>query len=119
MLELPASRSVRRDPDSELLHQFATLQHPHRLVNGYSGFNPPLAELFERPESPFLSLERLTEGVELLRSTGVRFVVVHPHDYAEPSLAADLVRRMRAETGVATEHIIGHHYVFELRPITK
>ena len=73
----------------------------------------------ELGQSPFLSLERLTEGVELLRSTGVRFVVVHPHDYAEPSLAADLVRRMRAETGVATEHIIGHHYVFELRPITK
>jgi hypothetical protein len=114
MLELPASRSMRGDPNSELLHQFATLQHPHRLVNGYSGFNPPLAELFERADSPFINLNRLSEGVELLRSTGVRFVVVHPHDYADETLATDLISRMRVQNGVAAEHPIGDHYVFEL-----
>jgi hypothetical protein len=116
MFELPASRSMRRDPNSELLHQFATLQHPHRLVNGYSGFNPPLAGLFERPESPFADVARLPEGLSLLRSSGVQFVVIHPHDYADPKFASVLVDEIRCQAGVRAEHRVGDDYIFELEP---
>lgn len=116
MLELPASRSMRRDPNSELLHQFATLRHPHRLVNGYSGFNPPLADLFELPDSPFIDLTRLFEGIALLRSSGVQYVVIHPHDYADPGMASVLIEQMRMQPGVRGEHPIGGDRVFELLP---
>ena len=119
MFELPASRSMRRDPNSELLHQFATLQHPHRLVNGYSGFNPPLADLFERPESPFVDVARLPEGLSLLRSSGVQFVVIHPHDYADPTFASVLVDEFRWQVGVRAEHRVGDDYVFQLEPENK
>ena len=59
MLELPASSLSAQVPLVELYHQYATLHHPHRLINGYSGFNPASADLLETHHSPFITLDRL------------------------------------------------------------
>ncbi|MCA1586939.1 MAG: hypothetical protein LC791_19935 [Acidobacteria bacterium] len=119
LLELPASPTTAQIPGVELFHQFATLQHPHRLVNGYSGFNPPLANLFEDHASPFIDLARLPEGLALLHSMAVRFVVIHPHDYATPGLATRLVTQLRTLPGVRAEHQVGAHHIFELEPAPR
>jgi hypothetical protein len=116
LLELPATPHDAQVENVELFHQFATLQHPHALVNGYSGFNPPLAEWLETPDSPFIDATRVDEGVMLMRSIHVRFVVVHTHDYADPALAASIVRRMRQLPSIADEHRFRDHHVFELLP---
>jgi hypothetical protein len=115
LLELPASPMTAQVRNAELFHQFATLQHPHVLVNGYSGFNPPMAELLEGEDSPFIDPERIPEGVALLRSIGVRFVVIHTHDYASPGLAARIAERLRTLPGVAAEHRLRIDHVFELQ----
>jgi hypothetical protein len=114
MLELPASSLTSRLPLVELYHQHATLRHPHRLINGYSGFNPASADLFETHHSPFINLERLPDGVAWLRSLGVRYIVLHPHDYAVPGLAAEIIERMSGLPGVTAHHEIDGHTVFVL-----
>jgi hypothetical protein len=116
MLELPASSLTAQVPLVELYHQYATLQHPHRLINGYSGFNPTSADLFETHHSPFITLERLPEGVAYLRSLDVRYVVLHPHDYAEPGHAAEIIRRMQVLPEVAEQHEVDGHTIFVLAP---
>ena len=116
MLELPASSLTAQIPLVELYHQYATLQHPHRLINGYSGFNPASADLFETHHSPFITLDRLPDGVASLRSLDVRYVVLHPHDYAQPGHAAEIIRRMQALSDVAEQHDIDGHTIFVLAP---
>jgi hypothetical protein len=116
MLELPASGLTAQVPLVELYHQYATLQHPHRLINGYSGFNPASAELFETHHSPFITLERLPEGVAYLLSLDVRYVVLHPHDYAEPGHAVEIIRRMQMLPEVAEQHEVDGHTIFVLAP---
>jgi hypothetical protein len=116
MLELPASNLSAQVPLVELYHQYATLHHPHRLINGYSGFNPTSADLLETHHSPFIALDHLAEGVAYLRSLEVRYVVLHPHDYAQPSQAAEIVTRMQALPGVAEQHDIDGHTIFVLAP---
>lgn len=116
MLELPASSLTAQIPLVELYHQYATLQHPHRLINGYSGFNPASADLFETHHSPFITLDRLSEGVADLRSLDVRYVVLHPHDYAQPVHAAEIIKRMQALSDVVAQHDIDGHAIFVLAP---
>ena len=114
MLELPASSLTAQIPQVELYHQYATLQHPHRLINGYSGFNPTSADLFETHHSPFITLERLPEGIAYLRSLDVRFVVLHPHDYAQPGHAVEIIRRMQTLPDVVERHDVDGHTIFVL-----
>jgi hypothetical protein len=115
LLELPASPLTMQTESAELLHQFATLQHPHALVNGYSGFNPPLADWIESAESPFIDPRRVADGVALLRSIRVRFVAIHVHDYTSRGVAAGIAQRMRELPDVVAEHRFNDDYVFELR----
>lgn len=115
LLELPASRVDAQLPNAELFYQLATLQHPHALVNGYSGFNPPLANWLEHRDSPFMDPARLDEGVALLRAIGVRFLVIHAHDYAFPGEAARLAEKARTLPDVTAEHRFHGGHVFELR----
>jgi hypothetical protein len=46
----------------------------------------------------------------------VQFVVIHPHDYADPTFASVLVDEMRCQAGVRAEHRVGDDYIFELEP---
>ncbi len=114
LLELPASPMIAQVENAELLYQFATLQHPHALVNGYSGFSPPLADLLETHESPFMNPARTEQGIAMLRAIHVRFVAIHVHDYTFPSVATSIANRMRRSPGVTAEQRFGDDYVFEL-----
>ena len=116
MLELPASSLTAQSPVVELYHQYATLRHPHRLINGYSGFNSTSADLFESHHSPFITPGRLPEGVAYLRSLDVRYVVLHPHDYAEPRRVVEIIKQMQTLPDVAEQHDIDGHTIFLLSP---
>ena len=116
MLELPASSLTAHSPLVELYHQYATLRHPHRLINGYSGFNPASADLFETHHSPFITPGRLPKGVAYLRSLDVRYVVLHPHDFAERGRVVEIIKQMQTLPGVAEQHDIDGHTLFVLSP---
>jgi hypothetical protein len=87
-----------------------------RLINGHSGFSPTSADLFETHHSPFVTLERLQEGVAYLVSLDVRYVVLHPHDYAQPAHAVEVIKRMQSLSDVAERHDIDGHTIFVLAP---
>jgi hypothetical protein len=99
-----------------LTYQYATLTHGHPIVNGYSGYGSPLQEFLGGAASPLNDPGRIGEALDLLRAVGVRYVVVHPRDYADPVVGADTAAAIRSRLGTAVE---GFHSdavdVFRLR----
>jgi hypothetical protein len=81
-----------------LTYQYATLAHGHSIVNGYSGYGSPLQEFLGGAASPLNDPGRIGEALDLLRAVGVRYVVVHPRDYADPAFGADTAAAIRAQS---------------------
>jgi hypothetical protein len=78
-----------RPAEYQTLHyQFMTLVHGHPIVNGYSGYGTPLLEFLDSAASPLNDADRFPAAVRMLRSIGVRYVIVHPGDYDAASIAA-------------------------------
>lgn len=99
-----------------LTYQYATLQHGHPIVNGYSGYGSPLQEFLGGAASPLNDLDRIGDALELLRAVGVRYVLVHPHDYADPAVGADTAAAIRARAAAVSEGFRSDDVVaFQLR----
>jgi hypothetical protein len=86
-----------------LTYQYATLLHGHPIVNGYSGYGSSLQEFLGGAASPLNDLDRMDDALELLRATGVRYVLVHPGDYAAPNVGAGTVAAIRGRPRLASE----------------
>jgi hypothetical protein len=86
-----------------LTYQYATLSHGHPIVNGYSGYGTPLQEFLGGAASPLNDLDRIGDALDLLRAVGVRYVLVHPRDYADAAVGADTAAAIRAQSSVAVE----------------
>jgi hypothetical protein len=99
-LELPI---LEWSIEPTLTYQYATLSHGHPIVNGYSGYNSPLQEFLGGAASPLVELDRMEDAIELLRAIGVRYVLVHPRDFADPAFGSDTVAAIRARPALATE----------------
>ena len=85
-----------------LTYQYATLSHGHRIVNGYSGYGTPLQQFLGGASSPLNDLDRIDEALDLLRAVGVRYVLVHPRDYADPTVGAETLAAIGARPDKAT-----------------
>jgi len=100
-----------------LVYQHATLLHGRPIVNGSSGFKPPLVELLEGGASPFLDPEHIGDAVRLARALDVRYVMVHERDFRDQRRALLLREALRSEVEqVASERVFGSIQVFELKP---
>jgi len=86
-----------------LTYQYATLAHHHPIVNGYSGYGSPLQEFLGGAASPLNDLGRIGEALDFLRAIGVRYVVVHPPDYADPLVGASTAAAIRTQPETAVE----------------
>ena len=86
-----------------LTYQYATLFHGHPIVNGYSGYGSSLQEFLGGAASPLNDLDRMADALAMLRAVGVRYLLVHPGDYADPSQGAETVRAIRAQPTLASE----------------
>ena len=99
-----------------LTYQYATLSHGHPIMNGYSGYGSPLQEFLGGAASPLNDLDRIGDALGLLRAVGVRYVLVHPRDYADASLGAGTVAAIRARSNFASEEFRSEDVVaFQLR----
>jgi hypothetical protein len=99
-----------------LTYQYATLSHGHPIVNGYSGYGSSLQEFLGGAASPLNDLDRMEDALDLLRAVGVRYVLVHPRDYADPNLGADVAAAIRARSTLASEDLRSDDVVaFRLR----
>lgn len=116
VLHLP----VNTNSFQELNYQYATLQHGHPLVNGFSGYGTPLLEFLRNPRSPLYDYERFSGTVAMLRRIGVRFVVLHQGDYSGTQLAAGEHSRtlagLRASGQIARDQRLFGTQVFEFEP---
>jgi hypothetical protein len=78
VIELPIKRF---DVSPTLLYQYATLVHRHPIVNGYSGYGSALQAWWGGPTTPLNELVRMDVAIDALQSIGIKYLVVHPHDY--------------------------------------
>jgi hypothetical protein len=86
-----------------LTYQYATLLHGHPIVNGYSGYGSALQEFLGGAASPLHDLDRMDAAIEALRAVGVRYLLVHPGDFADPGAGAETASAIRAHPALATE----------------
>ena len=86
-----------------LTYQYATLTHHHPIVNGYSGYNSSLQAFLGGAASPLNDLDHLGDALDLLRDIGVRYVLVHPHDYEDAAFGAASAAAIGAQPAIATE----------------
>ena len=99
-----------------LTYQYATLSHRHPIVNGYSGYGSPLQEFLGGAASPFNDLDRIGDALDLLRAIGVRYVLIHPRDYADAAAGVDTAAAIRAQSLQASEAFRSDDVVaFQLR----
>jgi hypothetical protein len=116
VLHLP----MRPSGEQLLDYQFMTLVHGRPIMNGFSGYVTTLVDVLGSPASPLHDFERFPDAVRMLRSLGIRYVIVHPGDYDGPAIDADLpnrtIRAMRASGQIAKEAGLPRVTAFELTP---
>ena len=83
-IELPTSVE---NVDAEFLYQFRTLSHRHPVVNGHSGYLPPLLLWLGGGHSPLREVDRQRDAIMALRGIGVRYLVIHSAAYTDRSVA--------------------------------
>jgi hypothetical protein len=81
VLELPLGSREPMTTYYNTRYQYATLQHGHPVVNGYSGYSTPLFRYLNSSASPLFELRHFDELLRGLRSLGVRYIVVHEELY--------------------------------------
>jgi hypothetical protein len=87
-IELPTrAEDLLREFD----YQYMTLVHGHPIVNGHSGYVAPLAQWLRGGHSPFRESGRQRDAIAMLRSIGVRYVVVHRQAYEDRSLGDEML----------------------------
>lgn len=118
VLELPMG--VADDP-RELRYQYLTLSHGHRIVNGSSSYAPALTQLLASPDqSPFSDTGRLEAAIGLIRSIGVRYVVVHQDSFTDPAGGTALVTALEHDPAqTAAEYRFGRTIVVTLVPADR
>jgi hypothetical protein len=87
-MELP---STAEDILPEFTYQYMTLVHGHPVVNGHSGYLTPLSVWLQGGHSPLREAGRQSDAVAMLRSIGVKYLIVHRQDYVDPSLRDELL----------------------------
>jgi hypothetical protein len=104
----------------ELHHQYATLFHGHPIVNGFSGWETPLQDFLRRPWTPMYDYDRFDATIRMLRSLGIRYIVVYPGDYSITQLDnGELTRTLagiRSSGQVAKEERLLGVDAFALEP---
>ena len=95
---------------------YATLQHGHPLVNGFSGFSTPLVRYFE-DSTKLRDYRQYNDVLNGLRAVGVRYVVIHGHRFRNAEEVSILVTAIQNEV----EHLenswfFGTNWIFELKP---
>jgi hypothetical protein len=75
----------------EFVYQYMTIVHGHPIVNGDSGYRSPLALWLRGGHSPLREMGRQSKAVAMLRSIGVKYLVVHRQAYEDPALRYELL----------------------------
>jgi hypothetical protein len=95
VLELPIALE---SDERNFTYQFLTLVHQHPIVNGHSGYYPPLLTFLGSGHSPFNEPERLGDAFDTLRRIGVRYLMLHLGEFENRTIADALMHTVDART---------------------
>jgi hypothetical protein len=107
IVELPISQT---DGKYDAWYDYYAIYHPHPIVNGWSGYRPPLtaqiaASLLDFPSSSSLST---------LRQYHIQYVVLHLQRYS-PGAAATLLAQVEASPGLYRVAAFGSDSVWQVK----
>ena len=107
IVELPISQS---DGKYDAWYDYYAIYHSHPIVNGWSGYRPPLtvqiaASLLDFPSSSSLSM---------LRQYHIQYVVLHLQRYS-PGAAATLLAQVEASPGLYRVAAFGSDSVWQVK----
>jgi len=114
MLELPTGDFAA--PLQADLYEYQTLFHHQPIVNGASGYDGALSSLLGGSSSPFYETTSIGEGVRMLRSLGLRTIVVHPKAYADNDLPAPTLAALAADRQVVERRSFPDLEIYRLAP---
>ncbi len=113
-LEMPL---VIENDERNFAYQYLTLVHRHPIVNGHSGYLTPLLVFLGGGHSPFSEPDHLGDALAMLRSLGVRYLVVHLAEFADATSADALMRTVENQGElVAAQRRFGRTVVVTLAP---
>lgn len=113
ILELPFPREVHEWWQWECPRLLAATLHWRPMINGFSGYAPPLYAELQRRWRESTLLDNLADA----RTLGVRFVLVHQTRQGRPwPQGRELARQLHASGAAQLRQIFPHAWVFELAP---
>jgi hypothetical protein len=95
---------------SEAWYDYYTIYHPHPIMNGWSGYQPPLTTYIASVLLSFPS----SESVALLKRYHIEYIVVHPQLYV-PQGSAPSLRAMEASPNLRLVAMFGEESVWQVR----
>lgn len=110
IIELPLPRQEESIAEVECPRLYYSTFHWKRLVNGYSGYFPPLYDELKRR----WQRESVEQNIEDLGILGVKYIILHTSLYEEEELKNTLIRIARLEKIVHPVAQLGESCVFEL-----
>lgn len=107
IVELPISQ---KDGKDEAWYDYYAIYHPHPIVNGWSGYRPPLtiqiaASLLNFPSPGSLAT---------LRQYHIRYVVLHLQGFS-PDVASALLAQAEASPGLSRVAVFGNDSVWQVK----
>jgi hypothetical protein len=112
IIELPIGETA--PPLQSFGYQYQTLFHRQPIVNGASGYDSALAAFLGGAGSPLAEPSQISDAVRLLRSIGVRMVVVHPQAYMNADVARMIVTVLDSDRQSTKHDKVGGVDVFTL-----
>jgi len=113
VMELPTAADR---PEKEFVYQYMTLVHGHPIVNGHSGYVSPLLLFLGGGGSPLGDLDHVSDAVEMLRTIGVRYLVLHRGSFDDAPTADAWVGALGDRRQVLTARSFGDTEVAVLLP---
>jgi hypothetical protein len=107
IVELPISQT---DGKYDAWYDYYAIYHPHPIVNGWSGYRPPLTERIAASLLSFPSPGSLAT----LRQYHIQYVVLHLQRYS-PGAAATILAQVEASPGLYRVAVFGSDSVWQVK----
>ena len=107
IVELPISQT---DGKYDAWYDYYAIYHPHPIVNGWSGYRPPLTQQIAASLLSFPSPGSLA----MLRQYHIQYVVLHLQRYS-PGTAATLLAQVEASPGLYRVAVFGTDSVWQVK----
>jgi len=107
IVELPIAQT---DGKNDAWYDYYAIYHPHPIVNGWSGYRPPLTVQIAASLLSFPSPGSLAT----LRQYHIQYVVLHLQRYS-PGAAATLLAQVEASSGLYRVAVFGSDSVWQVK----